>query len=186
LGVLFILGMAFLLSNNKKGINYRTIIGGLAIQVFFAFIVLKWELGQSALKWLSLKIQAIFDYSNEGITFLFGGLIGNENIGFIFAFQVLTVIVFFSSLISVLYYLGIMQMIIKVIGGGLSKLLGTSKAESMSAAANIFVGQTEAPLVVRPFIAKNDPVRAFCCDDRWSGIGLWICLTWIFIIRRSS
>lgn len=161
LGVLFILGMAFLLSNNKKGINYRTIIGGLAIQVFFAFIVLKWELGQSALKWLSLKIQAIFDYSNEGITFLFGGLIGNENIGFIFAFQVLTVIVFFSSLISVLYYLGIMQMIIKVIGGGLSKLLGTSKAESMSAAANIFVGQTEAPLVVRPFIAKMTQSELF-------------------------
>ncbi|OLO37019.1 transporter [Alkalihalophilus pseudofirmus] len=160
-GVIFILGIAFLLSKNKKAINFRTVIGGLFIQLFFAVIVLKWEVGQSALKWLSLKIQDIFNYSNEGIVFLFGGLIGNEDIGFIFAFQVLTVIVFFSSLISVLYYLGIMQQVIQIIGGGLSKLLGTSKAESMSAAANIFVGQTEAPLVVRPFIAKMTQSELF-------------------------
>lgn len=161
LGVFFILGIAYLMSNNKKAINIRTIIGGLSIQVFFAFIVLKWEVGQSALKWLSLKIQDMINYTNEGIKFLFGGLIGNESLGFIFAFQVLTVIIFFSSLISVLYYLGIMQWIIKIIGGGLSKLLGTSEAESMSAAANIFVGQTEAPLVIRPYIAKMTQSELF-------------------------
>jgi CNT family concentrative nucleoside transporter len=161
LGVIFILGIAFLLSNNKKAINIRTVIGALSIQFCFAFIVLKWEVGQSTLAWISLKIQAIINYTNEGIAFLFGGLVGNESIGFIFAFQVLTVIVFFSSLISVLYYIGIMQCVIKLIGGGLSKLLGTSEAESMSAAANIFVGQTEAPLVIRPFIEKMTQSELF-------------------------
>ncbi|WP_088103096.1 NupC/NupG family nucleoside CNT transporter [Halalkalibacter urbisdiaboli] len=161
LGVISILGIAFLLSNNKKGINIRTVVGGLCIQFFFALIVLKWEVGQTSLKWFSLKVQDIINYTNEGITFLFGGLIGNESIGFIFAFQVLTVIIFFSSLISVLYYLGIMQWLIKIIGGGLSKLLGTSQAESMSAAANIFVGQTEAPLVIRPYIAKMTQSELF-------------------------
>ncbi|MCM3162681.1 NupC/NupG family nucleoside CNT transporter [Metabacillus litoralis] len=161
MGIVFILGIAFLFSNNKKAINYRTVLGGLAIQILFAFIVLKWELGQKALNWLSTKIQDITSYTNEGVTFLFGGLIGNEGIGFIFAFQVLTVIIFFSSLISVLYYVGIMQWIVKIIGGGLSKLLGTSKSESMSAAANIFVGQTEAPLVIRPYIAKMTQSELF-------------------------
>lgn len=161
LGIIFILGIAFLLSNNKKSINLRTILGGLSIQIIFALIVLKWDLGQTALKWLSLKIQDIINYTNEGVTFLFGGLIGNEGIGFIFAFQVLTVMIFFSSLISVLYYLGVMQWVIKIIGGGLSKFLGTSKTESMSAAANIFVGQTEAPLVIRPYIAKMTQSELF-------------------------
>ncbi|QNF27085.1 NupC/NupG family nucleoside CNT transporter [Metabacillus elymi] len=161
LGIIFILGIAFLLSNNKKSINLRTVFGGLSIQIIFALIVLKWDLGQTALKWLSLKIQDIINYTNEGVTFLFGGLIGNEGIGFIFAFQVLTVMIFFSSLISVLYYLGIMQWVIKIIGGGLSKLLGTSKTESMSAAANIFVGQTEAPLVIRPYIEKMTQSELF-------------------------
>src|SRR5699024_8111129 len=92
--------------------------------------------------------------SNEGIEFVFGGVLQGEGIGFVFAFQVLPVIVFFASLIAVLYHLGIMQVIIKWLGGGLSRLLKTSKAESISAAANIFVGQTEAPLVVKPYIGR--------------------------------
>uniref|UniRef100_UPI0030C7FEB4 nucleoside recognition domain-containing protein n=1 Tax=Enterococcus faecium TaxID=1352 RepID=UPI0030C7FEB4 len=96
----------------------------------------------------------VIGYANEGVNFLFGGIFQAENVGSIFAFQVLPIIIFFSSLISVLYYLGIMQWIIKILGGGLAKLLGTSNAESLSAAANIFVGQTEAPLVIKPYIAK--------------------------------
>src|SRR5699024_5687076 len=100
------------------------------------------------------RLQGVIDFANEGISFLFGTLADGDQVGSIFAFHVLPIIIFFSSLISVLYYLGIMQWFIKIIGGGLSKLLGTSKAESMSAAANIFVGQTEAPLVVRPFLEK--------------------------------
>lgn len=154
-GIVTVLGIAFLLSSNRKAINLRTILGGLAIQFAFAFAVLKWDLGKKALEKLTFAVNDIVSYANEGVNFLFGGLFQEgSGVGFVFAFQVLTVVIFFSSLISVLYYTGIMQFIIKVIGGGLSKLLGTSKAESISAAANIFVGQTEAPLIVRPFISK--------------------------------
>lgn len=148
-----VLGIAFLLSGAKKSINPRTILGGLAIQLTFAFMVLEWELGKKALFWVSGKVQNVINYAGEGISFVFGPAADTNNFGFVFAFQVLTIIIFFSSLISVLYYLGIMQIIIKLLGGALSKFLGTSKAESISAAANIFVGQTEAPLVIRPFIA---------------------------------
>lgn len=160
-GIFVVLGIAFLLSNAKKSINFRTILGGLAIQVGFAFIVLKWKAGRDGLEWLSTKVQNVIDYAGEGIAFLFGPAADANKFGFVFAFQVLTIIIFFSSLISVLYYLGIMQWIIKLIGGALSKLLGTSKAESISAAANIFVGQTEAPLVVRPFLANMTKSELF-------------------------
>ncbi|WP_096189889.1 NupC/NupG family nucleoside CNT transporter [Evansella halocellulosilytica] len=153
-GILTVLTIAFVLSTNRKAIKLRTVIGGLLIQFTFAFIVLKWELGQAGLEQLTLGINAIIDYANEGIGFLFGGLFEAENVGMIFAIEVLGVIIFFSSLISVLYYLGVMQWVIKLIGGGLAKLLGTSQTESLSAAANIFVGQTEAPLVVKPYLPK--------------------------------
>ncbi|WP_404359161.1 NupC/NupG family nucleoside CNT transporter [Cytobacillus firmus] len=161
-GIVTVLGLAFLLSSNRKAINLRTILGGLAIQFAFAFAVLKWDLGKKALEKLTFAVNDIVSYANEGVNFLFGGLFQEgSGVGFVFAFQVLTVVIFFSSLISVLYYTGIMQFIIKVIGGGLSKLLGTSKAESISAAANIFVGQTEAPLIVRPFISKMTKSELF-------------------------
>lgn len=154
-GIIVVLGIAFLLSSNKKAINLRTVAGGLAIQLIFAFLVLKWETGKNALNWLTMKINDIINYANQGINFLFGGLFTEESgITFVFALQVLPVVIFFSSLISVLYYLRVMQFVIKILGGALSWLLGTRKAESMSAAANIFVGQTEAPLVVRPYIAN--------------------------------
>ncbi|MBX9973867.1 NupC/NupG family nucleoside CNT transporter [Cytobacillus firmus] len=162
LGIASVLGIAFLLSSNRKAINLRTILGGLAIQFAFAFAVLKWDLGKKALEKLTFAVNDIVGYANEGINFLFGGLFQEgSGVGFVFAFQVLTTVIFFSSLISVLYYTGVMQVIIKVIGGGLSKLLGTSKAESMSAAANIFVGQTEAPLIVRPFLNKMTKSELF-------------------------
>ncbi|KPL61359.1 NupC/NupG family nucleoside CNT transporter [Rossellomorea vietnamensis] len=162
MGIIVVMGIAFAFSKNKKRVNFRTVLGGLAIQLFFAFIVLKTSWGQGALKGLTEVVNAIINYSNEGITFLFGGLYTEEsNIAFIFAFNVLPVVIFFSALISVLYYLKIMQFFIKILGGGLSKLLGTRKAESLSAAANIFVGQTEAPLVVRPFLAKMTESELF-------------------------
>ena len=160
-GILVVLGIAFLFSSAKKSINYRTILGGLTIQIIFAFIVLKWEFGKNVLVDFSEVVQNVIGYASEGVTFLFGPAADVKNFGFVFAFQVLTVIIFFSSLISVLYYLGIMQVMIKFIGGGLSKLLGTSKAESISAAANIFVGQTEAPLIIRPFVAKMTKSELF-------------------------
>ena len=160
-GMAVLFAIALIFSTNRKAINLRTVLGALGIQVAFAFVVLKWEAGKAGLKWLSLRVQDVINYANDGIAFLFGGLIGNESIGFIFAFQVLTIIIFFSSLISVLYYLGIMQWVIKILGGAISKALGTSKAESLSATANIFVGQTEAPLVIKPYIDKMTKSELF-------------------------
>ncbi|MDU3250430.1 MAG: NupC/NupG family nucleoside CNT transporter, partial [Haemophilus parainfluenzae] len=141
-------------SNNRKAINLRTVLGALAIQIGFAALILYVPFGRDALQATANGVSNVIAYGNEGINFVFGGLADPSNVGFIFAVKVLPIIVFFSGLISVLYYLGIMQVVIKVIGGALQAALGTSKAESMSAAANIFVGQTEAPLVVRPYI-KN-------------------------------
>ena len=160
-GIFVVLGIAFLLSSAKKSINLRTVLGGLTIQILFAFIVLKWNYGREKLEQFAGAVQNMISYANEGISFLFGPAADVEGFGFVFAFQVLTVIIFFSSLISVLYYLGIMQVLIRVIGGALAWLLGTSKAESISAAANIFVGQTEAPLIIRPFIAKMTKSELF-------------------------
>nr|WP_254178051.1 MULTISPECIES: NupC/NupG family nucleoside CNT transporter [unclassified Planococcus (in: firmicutes)] len=160
-GIIVVLGIAFLFSDGKKSIKPRTILGGLAIQLTFAFMVLEWELGRQALLKLSQGVQNIINYAGEGIAFVFGPAADTEGFGFVFAFQVLTIIIFFSSLISVLYYLNIMQLIIRLLGGALSKLLGTSKAESISASANIFVGQTEAPLVVRPFLPNMTKSELF-------------------------
>ena len=154
LGIVVLLVIAVLFSNNRKAINLRTVLGALVIQIGFAALILYVPYGRDALQATANGVSNVIAYGNEGINFVFGGLADPSNVGFIFAVKVLPIIVFFSGLISVLYYLGIMQAVIKVIGGTLQAALGTSKAESMSAAANIFVGQTEAPLVVRPYI-KN-------------------------------
>ena len=151
-GVVTLLAIAFGLSNNKKAINKRTVFGALAIQAALGGFVLAVPVGKDILQGMSDAVSSVIGYAQNGIGFLFGDL-ANFKVGFIFAVNVLPVIVFFSSLIAVLYYLGIMQWVIRIIGGGLQKALGTSRTESMSATANIFVGQTEAPLVVRPFIA---------------------------------
>ncbi|MCL2917588.1 NupC/NupG family nucleoside CNT transporter [Shewanella litorisediminis] len=150
-GVAVLLGIGFLLSNNKKAISVRAVGGALAIQAAFGGFVLYVPWGKDILKTVSDGVSAVIGYGQNGINFLFGDL-AQFKVGFIFAINVLPVIIFFSSLIAVLYYLGIMQWVIRIIGGGLQKALGTSRTESMSATANIFVGQTEAPLVVRPFI----------------------------------
>ena len=151
LGIVFIFLVAFLFSNNKKKINWRTIIIGFVIQFAFAFAVLKWSVGKYVLSKIALGVQSVISYANEGIKFLFGSL---TNDGSIFAVNVLGVIIFISAVVSVLYYLGIMQFIIKIIGGALSKLLGTSKLETISASANIFLEQTEAPLLIKPYVEK--------------------------------
>lgn len=154
LGVFVILTIAYLLSKDRKAINPRTILFALLIQVSFGFIVLKWNFGRKVFLAVTDVIQKIIDTSGEGIDFLFGGILNVEGVGVVFAFNVLTVIIFFSSLIAVLFHLGIMQMLTNFVGGLLSKLLKTSKPESLSAAANIFMGITEAPLVVKPFLKK--------------------------------
>lgn len=151
LGIAVLLGIAFALSSAKRSINWRTVGGAFAIQASVGAFVLYSEPGKEVLLSATKFVANIIAYSQEGINFLFGP-IGDKSIAFIFAFNVLPVIVFFSALIAVLYHLKVMGVIIKVIGGFLQKALGTSRPESMSSAANIFVGQTEAPLVVRPFI----------------------------------
>lgn len=163
IGMVVLLGIALLLSENRKAIKLRTVGGAFAIQFILGGFVLYVPWGRDLLASFTAGVQSVIDYGKDGIGFLFGSLVNFsvDGIGFIFAFQVLPTVIFFSSLISVLYYLGIMQWVIKILGGGLQKALGTSRAESMSAAANIFVGQTEAPLVVRPFVPKMTQSELF-------------------------
>ncbi len=150
-----LVGVAILCSSNRKAIKPRTVILAFLIQVAFGALVLFVPAGKAALEWLAVGVQKIIDSANAGIGFLFGSLGSDASgIGFVFAFRVLPIIIFFSSLIGVLYHLGVMQFVIRILGGGLRKALRTSKAESLSATANIFVGQTEAPLVVRPYIPR--------------------------------
>lgn len=154
-GVVFLLALGYFCSSNRKAISWRTVGGAFAIQLTLAVFVLATSWGARALGWMTDRVRDLVDAGYEGIGFVFGELANpGGGMGFVFAFYVLPVIIFFSSLIAVLYHLRVMQVIIKVVGGSLQKLLGTSRAESFSAAANIFVGQTEAPLVIRPYLPK--------------------------------
>ncbi|QIM64787.1 NupC/NupG family nucleoside CNT transporter [Frederiksenia canicola] len=179
LGIVVLLLIAFLLSNNKKAINVRTVAGALAFQVGIGALILYVPAGREALLAAAKGISAVINYGNDGINFLFGGLVSDKMFevfgggGFVFALRVLPPIIFFSALISVLYYLGIMQFVIRILGGALQAVLGTSKSESMSAAANIFVGQTEAPLLVKPYIKSmtNSELFAVMCGGLASVAG---------------
>ncbi|MCS2160873.1 NupC/NupG family nucleoside CNT transporter [Scandinavium sp. H11S7] len=159
IGMVVLLAIAVLLSSNRRAINLRTVLGAWMIQIAIGALILYVPAGRKVLLAMSEGVANVIAYGNEGIGFLFGGLVSDKMFevfgggGFVFALRVLPVIVFFSSLIAVLYYLGIMQFVIRILGGGLRALLKTSRTESLSATANIFVGQTEAPLVVRPYIA---------------------------------
>ncbi|MBV4412410.1 NupC/NupG family nucleoside CNT transporter [Enterobacteriaceae bacterium YMB-R22] len=159
IGMVVLVLIAILLSSNRRAINLRTVLGAWCLQVGIGALILYVPVGRKVLMAMSDGVASVIAYGNEGISFLFGGLVSDKMFevfgggGFIFALRVLPVIVFFSSLIAVLYYIGIMQLVIRVLGGALRKVLGTSRTESLSATANIFVGQTEAPLVVRPYIA---------------------------------
>lgn len=151
-GMLVLLALAYALSTARSHINWRTVGLAFSLQLLLGALALYLRPGIAVLEGISAAVSSVLDNAQEGIEFVFGP-IGQFEMGFIFAFHVLPVVVFFSSLVSVLYHLGVMGWLIRVIGGALRSLLRTSKAESMSATANIFVGQTEAPLVVRPYIA---------------------------------
>ncbi|WP_338578042.1 NupC/NupG family nucleoside CNT transporter [Neisseria leonii] len=161
IGMCVLLAVGFLLSNNKRAVNFRTVFVALAIQVALAALILYVPAGRDALLEAAKGVSAVIAYGNQGIAFVFGSLADTGNVGFIFGVKVLPIIVFFSALISLFYYTGVMQWMIRVLGGGLQKALGTSKAESMSAAANIFVGQVEAPLVVKPFVGRMTESELF-------------------------
>ena len=164
-GMFVLIGIAMLLSRNRKAIQLRTVMGAFALQFMFGAFVLYIPFGKKILLFISDGVAQVIAFGDDGIHFLFGDLTATTNFGFIFALRVLPVIIFFSALISVLYYVGIMKWVINILGGALSKLLGTSHTESLSATANIFVGQTEAPLVVRPFIktmTKSELFAVMC------------------------
>ncbi|WP_016914675.1 NupC/NupG family nucleoside CNT transporter [Vreelandella stevensii] len=160
-GMVTLVAIALVFSYDRKAIRLRTVLGAFAIQAGIGAFVLYVPFGQAVLQAISAGVSQVLVYANDGIGFLFGGLADVDNVGFVFAIKVLPVIIFFSSLIAVLYYVGIMQWVIRILGGALQKALGTSRTESLSATANIFVGQTEAPLVVRPFIARMTPSQLF-------------------------
>lgn len=150
-GILALIACAYLLSENRSFINWKTVSRALFLQVGFAALVLYFPWGQSALASISGGVSSLLGFADAGIRFLFGDLADS---GFIFAVRVLPIIIFFSALISALYYLGIMQKVIEFIGGGIQKFLGTSKAESLVATGNIFLSQGESPLLVRPFLSR--------------------------------
>ncbi len=165
IGVGVILGIAFLFSNNKKRVNWRLVGMGLLIQLVFAIFIIESEplrsfftpLGwpKALIEWLGGAIVSLLGFTIEGAKFVFGRLAvnnGPESLGVFFAFQVLPTIILVSSLTSVLYYLGILQKVVQGMAWLMARLMGTSGAESLSNSANIFVGQTEAPLVIRPYI----------------------------------
>lgn len=160
LAICVLFSVAYLLSKHRSQVNWRTATVALTLQIVIGGLALYVPAGKAALQFLSVGVSSVLGYAQDGINFVFGD-IGSFKLGFVFAFHVLPVVVFFSSLVAVLYYLGIMGWIIRVIGGALRWLLGTSRAESMSATANIFVSQTEAPMVVKPYVKSMTQSELF-------------------------
>lgn len=162
LGIAVFMALAWAVSTQRRRIRWRTVAVAFALQAGTGALVFGVPAGRAALDWLSRRVGEAIGAGKTGVDFLFGPLTADAGgVGFVFALRVLPMIVFFSSLIAVLYHLGIMQQVIRVLGGGLRRLLGTSPAESMSAAANIFVGQTEAPLVVKPYVPRMTTSELF-------------------------
>ena len=157
LGLVFVVGIAFLFSNNKRKVNWRLVLTGVGLQFLFALFVLKTDIGKGLFYSISKGFVALLSFSLAGAQFVFGSLGMSPgtpgSLGMFFAFQVLPTIIFFAALMGILYHLGIMQRIVQGMAWIMEKLLGTSGAESLSVAASVFIGQTEAPLVVRPYIA---------------------------------
>jgi len=153
LGIATLVGIAFACSTQRSAINWRTVGLALLLQASLGALVLYVPAGRVMLESITAGVAQVLNYAQDGIAFMFGDMAYSEKMGFIFAFQVLPAIIFFSSLISVLYYTGVMQWVVRVLGGGLSRLLKTSSPESLAAATNIFIGQTEAPIAIRPYLA---------------------------------
>lgn len=163
LGVVIILLIAITFSSSRKSISWKIVSAGLFIQIIFAIGVLKVPLIRSFFDAVASVFVVILDFTKEGSLFLFGDLIGNtKSFGYIFAFQVLPTVIFFSALTSLLYYLGILQKIVYVFAWIVSKFMKLSGAESLASAGNIFLGQTEAPLLVKPYIEKMTKSELLC------------------------
>jgi concentrative nucleoside transporter, CNT family len=163
LGLLTMLAVAFALSENKRAIQWRTIFAGIFLQIIFGLLILKTDFGRASFDTIGRGFNALLGYTTEGAKFLFGNLATpSDSLGFIFATMVLPTIIFMSSLMSVLYHLGIMQKVVELVARIMMKVMKTSGAESLAAAANIFVGQTEAPLVIKPFVGQMTKSEIMC------------------------
>ncbi|MBT4232420.1 MAG: Na+ dependent nucleoside transporter, partial [Flavobacteriaceae bacterium] len=154
IGMIFLIFVAFIFSNNRKAINWKSAIVGLSAQLILAILVLKVEFVQKIFEFFGKIFVKTLDFTMEGSKFLLGDMVNVETFGYVFLFQVLPTIIFFSALTSVLFYLGIIQKVVKILALSLSKLLNISGAESLSVAGNIFLGQTEAPLMIKAYLDK--------------------------------
>jgi CNT family concentrative nucleoside transporter len=153
IGIVVLLGLAFVFSSNRRAIKPRTVVVGLGLQILFAFLVLKFEYGRRALSVAGEAVNRLLSYSFAGSQFVFGELgIKNSKYGFDFAFQVLPTIIFVAAFFAILYHYGVMQFIIRIAARIMTRLMGASGVESLNVAASIFMGQTEAPLTIRPFL----------------------------------
>ena len=162
-GLMFLVLIGYLLSSNRRRIDWRLVGTGLILQLVFALLVLKVDRVALGFDWLSQQVVTFLNFSEKGAEFLFGGLVNNQDtFGYIFAFKVLPTVVFFSAFTSVLYYFGIIQRVIKGFAWVMSRTMRLSGAESLAAAANIFIGQTEAPLVVKPYLDKMTKSELMC------------------------
>ncbi len=160
-GIALILSIALLLSNNRRAIRLRVVGAAFALQTSIAVLVLYVPAGKTAIQAMARGVSNLLGYAQAGTNFIFGPLASPEVGGNSFAIAALPVIIFFSALVSIFYYLGIMQRVIQWVGGAIQKLIGISKVESLCAAANIFVGQSESPLVIRPYLAALKPSQLF-------------------------
>lgn len=160
LGMLFIILTGYLLSSERSKINWRIVLGAFGIQLAIGALVLYFPPGMQALEAVAGIVISVLGYAQAGINFMFGDF-ASGNHGFVFALQVLPIIVFFASLIAVLYHLGIMERLVSLIGGLIQFVLVTSKAESMSAATNIFIGQSEAPIAIKPYLSSMSSSEIF-------------------------
>jgi concentrative nucleoside transporter, CNT family len=161
LGIVAILAIAFALSSNRRAIRLRVVGAAFALQTGIAVLVLYVPAGRAVIEGMSRGVSALLGYAQAGTDFIFGPLAKPEMGGHSFAIAALPVIIFFASLVSILYYLRIMPLVIRWIGGAIEKVTGVSKVESLCSAANIFVGQSESPLVIRPYLASLTPAQMF-------------------------
>jgi len=153
-GLAVLIGIAWLFSNNKRAVDWRLVVTGIALQIAFAALVLLVPGGRDVFDALGKGFVKILSFVNEGSGFIFGSLMDTSRFGFIFAFQVLPTIIFFSALMGVMYHLNVMQMIVRGMAWAITKVMRVSGAETTSVCASVFIGQTEAPLTVRPYIAR--------------------------------
>jgi CNT family concentrative nucleoside transporter len=153
LGLLTMLGLAYAFSTNRAAIRYKTVAWGLSLQIVFAIFVLRIEFGRRAFQTIGDAANRVLSFAFVGSEFVFGDL-GKQSshVGFIFAFQVLPVVVFICALFAILYHIGVMQVVIRIMAWGMTRIMGASGAESLNVAASIFMGQTEAPVTIRPFL----------------------------------